>query len=43
MGETEAGLGVAREEKLVAELSILNSMLSFGMGEGAMEAEVLTD
>lgn len=43
MGEAEARLGVAREEKLVAELSILNSMLSFGMGEGVMEAEVLTD
>lgn len=33
MGEAQACLGVAREEKLVAELSILNSMLHFGVGE----------
>lgn len=43
MGEAQAGPGVAREEELAGALSIPNSMLGFGVGEGAVEAGVLTD
>lgn len=43
MGEAQAGPGVAREEELTGALSIPNSMLGFGVGEGAVEAGVLTD
>lgn len=42
MGE-EAGAGMAREEELAGGLSIPNSMLGFGVGEGAVEAGVLAD
>lgn len=42
MGEAQAGPGVAREEE-PAGLSTPNSMLGFGVGEGAVEAAVLTD
>lgn len=41
MGEAQAGPGVAREE-VAGGLSIPNSMLGFGVGEGAEEAGVLT-
>ena len=40
--EAQAVPGVAREEELAGGLSIPNSMLDFGVGEGAMEAGVLT-
>lgn len=43
MGEAQAGPGVAREEELAGGLSIPNSVLGFGVGEGAVEAGVLTD
>lgn len=43
MGEAQAGPGVAREEELAGRLSIPNSMLGFGVGEGAVETGVLTD
>lgn len=43
MGEAEAGLGTAREEELEGGLNIPNSMLGFGVGEGALEAGLLTD
>lgn len=43
MGEAEAGPGMAREEELAGGLSIPNSMLGFGVGEGAVEAGVLAD
>lgn len=43
MGEAQAGPGVAREEELAGRLSIPNSALGFGVGEGAVEAGVLTD
>lgn len=43
MGEARAAPGVVREDELVGGLSIPNSMLGFGVGEGAVEAAVLTD
>lgn len=43
MGEAQAGPGVAREEELAGGLSIPNRVLGFGVGEGAVEAGVLTD
>lgn len=43
MGEAQTWQAVLREEKLAGGFSILSSMLNFGVGEGAMEAGVLTD
>lgn len=44
MGEAQAGSGLAMKEIFGGRrLSTLNSRLGFGMGEGAVEAGVLTD
>lgn len=42
-GRSTSWVGVAREEQLACGFIILNSMLGFGLGEGAVEAGVLAD
>lgn len=43
IGEAQIEPGVAMEKELAGGLSIPNSIVGFGVGEGAVEDGILTD
>lgn len=43
IGEAQTEPGVEMEKELAVGLSISNSMVGFGVGEGTMEDGILTD